>query len=127
MKVEIYSFARRRVITVDKKLGEALVKMKHASFDLEAGQQGYKTRMLVAQSPAVPAIPVPPVAPPVPTAPSLPADKPVVPEVAPVPTELPKADKPEPSFPPMTTTTTSVDTSSEEKPEPRKRGRPSTK
>lgn len=146
MKVEIYNIGTRKVISVDSKLAEALVKMRRASYDIPTDlkspvsqKQNYNTRMMTAEAPA--SKPAPVAADPVvnsmvtgTTSFSTPAPTPVpvpvkvedvpVKPVTPTPTPEPA---PKPVVEEVKPLAVNPANSATENEEPKKRGRPSTK
>lgn len=48
-KVNIFCLVRKRVISVDKRLADALVKMKRASYDTTVAS-GYQTKVMIADT-----------------------------------------------------------------------------
>lgn len=50
-KIDVFCLIRKRPMKVDKRLGDALVKMKRAQYINSPAEAGYKTRMLAADKP----------------------------------------------------------------------------
>ena len=48
-KVEVYCKIKKKVVKMDKRLADALVKMKRASYDIKV-DEGYPTKMMVAET-----------------------------------------------------------------------------